>query len=133
MERVMKKVRHLIVVLLVASLMACSDGLTDTLRYSTTHSYGSTYALQFISKNDDLKVAFDFERREITVKGLKDKYIVKFSEVRSIIFQANGASGKFIIQTTTKKNEIGLIDKVDFNVFADEMKSSLPDIKIEIL
>lgn len=129
----MRKLIHVIFIAFVLSLMACSDGLTDKLRYSTTHSYGSTYALQFISKNEDLKVAFDFERREIVVKSLKDKYMIKMSQVSSIIFKANGASGMFIIQTPTKKHEIGLIDKVDFNVFAEEMKSSLPDMKLEFL
>jgi hypothetical protein len=133
MERVMKKLIHVISIAFIVSLAACSEGLTDKLRYSTTHSYGSTYALQFISKNADLEVAFDFERREIVVKGLKGKYIIKFSEVTSIIFKANGASGMFIIQTSNKKHEISLIDKVDFNVFAEEMKSSLPDMKLEIL
>ena len=129
----MRKLRHVIFVAFILLLMACSDGLTEKLRYSSTHSYGSTYTLQFISKNEDLKVAFDFDRREIVVKGLKDKYIIKLAEVRSIIFKTNGTSGMFIIQTTNKKNEIGLIDKVDFNVFAEEMKSSLPDMKLEIL
>lgn len=129
----MKKLRYLIAAAFIVSLMSCSEGLTDKLRYSTTHSYGSTYALQFISKNEDLEVAFDFERRAILVKSLKDKYTINFSEVRSIIFKANGASGMFIIQTSNKKHAIGLIDKVDFNVFAEEMKSSLPNMKLEIL
>jgi hypothetical protein len=129
----MIKTKYLILSAFILTLMACAEGNSEKLSYSKTHSYGSTYALQFISKKDDVTVAFDLQRKEITVKGLEDKYLIKFSDVKSISYTANGASGMLAIQTSDKSNEIGIIDRVDFNVFAEEMKSSIPSLKLESL
>lgn len=129
----MIKAKCIILSVFIIMLMACAEGETEKLSYSATHAYGSTYALQFISKTDDVTVAFDLQRKEITVKGLKDKYVIKFSDVKSIIYKASGSHGMLVIQTLEKSHEMGIIDKVDFNVFADEMKSSIPSIKLESL
>lgn len=127
----MIKTKYLILSGFIVALMACAEGQTEKLSYSKTHFYGSTYALQFISKKDDVTLAFDLQRKEITVKGLEDKYSVKFADVKSIRYTAIGASGMLAIQTSDESKEIGFIDRVDFNVFAKEMKSSIPSLKLE--
>jgi hypothetical protein len=129
----MIKAKCLILGAFIITLMACAESNTEKLHYSNTHSYGSTFALQFVSKTDDVSVAFNLQSKEISVKGFKQEYSIKFSDVTSINFQASGDEGMLVIQTLEKSNEIGIINKVDFNVFAKEMKSSIPSIKLESL
>ncbi|MFT4654366.1 MAG: hypothetical protein ACJA0G_001107 [Kangiellaceae bacterium] len=117
----------------IIMLMACAQQNSEKPNYSKTHSYGSTYALQFISKTHDVTVAFDLQRKEITIKSLENEHLIKFSEVKSITFKATENKGMFIIKTLGNSNEIGMINRVDFNVFAEEMKSSIPSLKLAIL
>lgn len=129
----MIKCKYLMLGVFIIMLMACAQQNSEKPNYSKTHSYGSTYALQFISKTHDVTVAFDLQRKEITIKSLENEHLIKFSEVKSITFKATENKGMFIIKTLGNSNEIGMINRVDFNVFAEEMKSSIPSLKLAIL
>lgn len=115
------------------SLMACEVEYMDNLIFSKTRSYGSIYALQFISESDDVTVAIDGSNEEITVKGLKYKYLVKFSDVKSVTYKGNAGKGMLMIQTLEKTNEIGFIDELDFDVIAEEIKSRSFNLNLEKL
>ncbi|WP_157822920.1 MULTISPECIES: hypothetical protein [unclassified Shewanella] len=103
----------------------------NELIYKKEFSYGSIYALQFTSEIDKVTVSFDSKGEEITVKGLKYKYLIKFSDVESVSFKGNGTSGVFVIQTSGKVNEIGTIDKAAFDAFAKEIKARSLNLKLE--
>lgn len=105
----------------------------DNLVYQKTNSYGSIYALQFISESDDVTVAFDGISEEITVKGLKFKYLIKFSDVKSVTYKGSGAKGTLMIQTLEKVNEIGLIGELEFDAIAAEIKSRSFSLNLEKL
>ncbi len=130
-EVVLMKAKCLILSAFILILMACTDGRLEKPSYSNTHSYGSTYALQFISKTEDVTVAFDLQRKQIVIKGLENEFLIKFTDVKTISFIATQDKGMFIIQTLDESHKIGLMDRVDFNVFAEEMKSSIPSLKLE--
>ncbi len=132
-EVILIKCKYLMLGVFIIMLMACAQQNSEKPNYSKTHSYGSTYALQFISKTHDVTVAFDLQRKEITIKSLENEHLIKFSEVKSITFKATENKGMFIIKTLGNSNEIGMINRVDFNVFAEEMKSSIPSLKLAIL
>ncbi|MEH8019544.1 hypothetical protein MN202_20100 [Rheinheimera muenzenbergensis] len=102
----------------------------DKLTYSRSYSYGSTYALQFVGKSDDVTVAFDGKGEEITVKGLRYKYLIRFSDVESISYKEMKEGGILVIQTSEKINEVGVIDKFNFDLFADEVKSRAFNLKL---
>ena len=101
------------------------------LTYKKEYSYGAIYALQFTSETDNVTVSFDSKGEEITVKGLKYKYLIKFSDVESVYYRENGNNGMFVIQTSGRINEIGTIDKVDFDAFAKEVKARSLNLRLE--
>gem|GEM_PF-5810597 len=101
------------------------------LIYEKELAYGSIYALQFTSDTDKVSISFDSKSEEVTVKGLKYKYLIKFSDVESVSFRGSGANGMFVIQTSGETNEIGIIDKAQFDAFAKEVNARSLNLKIE--
>lgn len=129
-EVVLIKTKSLVLYAFIMVLVACGEEHVDKLTYSRSYSYGSTYALQFVGKSDDITVAFDGKGEEITVKGLRYKYLIRFSDVESISYKEMENGGVLVIQTSEKINEVGVIDKFNFDLFADEVKSRAFNLKL---
>ncbi len=130
-EAVLIKINGLILIACIAMMTACGAEQMNELVYEKAYSVGSTYKLQFIGKIDKVTVSFDSKDETVTVRGLKYKYLIKFSDVESVSIVGNGDSGVFVIKTSRKINEIGTISKTDFDAFAKEVKTRSLNIRIE--
>ena len=103
----------------------------ERLVYNKEYSDDVTYSIQFTSEIDRVTVSFNLKGKEIKVRGLKYKYLIKFNEIESISYRGIGTSGMFTIKTSRDANEIGIINEVDFDNVAKEMKTRSVDLRFQ--
>lgn len=128
----MIKIKHLVLSICIILMMACGqEGEMERLVYNKEYSDDVTYSIQFTSEIDRVTVSFNLKGKEIKVRGLKYKYLIKFNEIESISYRGIGTSGMFTIKTSRDANEIGIINEVDFDNVAKEMKTRSVDLRFQ--